>query len=333
MDKNQPLNFDMKVLKPFLEPYTRSNTKKAIIQILNTVIPYFVLWGIMIWSLQFSYWITLGLAVIASLFLVRIFILFHDCGHNSLFPSKKTNQIVGFFLGIIVFTPSEHWWRSHAIHHASSGNLDKRGVGDVMTLTVDEYLSKSKIGKLGYRLLRHPLIMFLLGPIYMFLISHRIPNRSLGKKETRFQIYHNLVLLLVILLLGMLLGWKEYLVIQLPVIWLGGMMGIWLFFLQHQFEGVYWAYSTDWNYVTSALQGASYYELPKWMQWFSGNIGFHHIHHLSPKVPNYYLEECYKNAEIFQSNVKRISFWDGFKSIGLNLIDVKNQQLIRFRDI
>ncbi len=333
MDKNQPLNFDMKVLKPFLEPYTRSNTKKAIIQILNTVIPYFVLWGIMIWSLQFSYWITLGLAVIASLFLVRIFILFHDCGHNSLFPSKKTNQIVGFFLGIIVFTPSEHWWRSHAIHHASSGNLDKRGVGDVMTLTVDEYLSKSKIGKLGYRLLRHPLIMFLLGPIYMFLISHRIPNRSLGKKETRFQIYHNLVLLLVILLLGTLLGWKEYLVIQLPVIWLGGMMGIWLFFLQHQFEGVYWAYSTDWNYVTSALQGASYYELPKWMQWFSGNIGFHHIHHLSPKVPNYYLEECYKNAEIFQSNVKRISFWDGFKSIGLNLIDVKNQQLIRFRDI
>ena len=333
MEKNRSQPIDMKSLKPHLEPYARSNTKKAIIQILNTLIPYFTLWGLMIWSLQFTYWITFGLAIIASLFLVRIFILFHDCGHNSLFPSKKTNQIVGFFLGILVFTPSEHWWRSHAIHHASSGNLDKRGVGDVMTLTVDEYLSKSKIERLAYRLFRHPLVMFLLGPIYMFLISHRIPNPSLGKRETRFQMYHNFVLLLLILVMGTLLGWKEYLIIQLPVIWLGGMIGIWLFFLQHQFEGVYWAYSADWNYVTSALQGASYYELPKWMQWFSGNIGFHHIHHLSPKVPNYFLEDCYKNADIFQSNVKKISFWRGFKSIGLDLIDVQNQQLIRFRDL
>jgi omega-6 fatty acid desaturase (delta-12 desaturase) len=333
MEKNPEQNLDMKTLKPYLKPYTRSNTKKAVIQILDTVVPYFGLWGLMIWSLQFSYWFTLGLAVIAALFLVRIFILFHDCGHNSLFPSKKANQIVGFFLGILVFTPSEHWWRSHAIHHASSGNLDKRGVGDVMTLTVDEYLSKTKIGKLGYRLFRHPLVMFLLGPIYMFLISHRIPNTALGKRETRFQMYHNLVLLLTILLMGLLIGWKVYLVIQLPVIWLAGLIGIWLFFLQHQFEGVYWASNADWNYVSSALQGASYYKLPKWMQWFSGNIGFHHIHHLSPKVPNYYLEDCYNHAEIFQSNVKHISFWDGFKSIGLDLIDVKNQQLIRFRDI
>ena len=167
----------------------------------------------------------------------------------------------------------------------------------------------------------------------MFLISHRIPNAALGKRETRFQMYHNLVLLLTILLMGLLIGWKVYLVIQLPVIWLAGLIGIWLFFLQHQFEGVYWASNADWNYVSSALQGASYYKLPKWMQWFSGNIGFHHIHHLSPKVPNYYLEDCYNHAEIFQSNVKNISFWDGFKSIGLDLIDVKNQQLIRFRDI
>ncbi len=326
-------NPDMKKLKPFLQPYTQASTKKAIIQILNSLIPYFALWGLMIWSLRFSYWITFGLAIITALFLVRIFILFHDCGHNSLFPSTKANKFVGFFLGILVFTPSEQWWRSHAIHHASSGNLDKRGVGDVMTLTVDEYRSKSSLGRLGYRLFRHPLVMFLLGPIYMFLISHRIPHPNLGKKETQFQMYHNLVLLAFILAMGFLVGWRGFLIIQLPVIWLGGMIGIWLFFLQHQFEGVYWEDSQNWDYITSALAGASYYELPKWLQWFSGNIGFHHIHHLSPKVPNYYLEACYKNSDIFQKQVKKISFWEGFKSIGLDLIDTENKRLVRFKDI
>ena len=145
--------------------------------------------------------------------------------------------------------------------------------------------------------------------------------------------YHNLVLLAFILAMGFLVGWRGFLIIQLPVIWLGGMIGIWLFFLQHQFEGVYWEDSQNWDYITSALAGASYYELPKWLQWFSGNIGFHHIHHLSPKVPNYYLEACYKNSDIFQKQVKKISFWKGFKSIGLDLIDTENKRLVRFKDI
>lgn len=333
MNKSQVVNPTMNHLKPFIAPYAKANTKKAVIQILNSVVPYIILWGLMIWSLQYSYWITFGLAILAALFLVRVFILFHDCGHNSLFPSKKYNALVGFFLGVLVFTPYEQWSRTHAIHHASSGNLDKRGIGDVMTLTVEEYLSKPAIVKLGYRLFRHPLVMFILGPIYMFLISHRIPRPILGKKETRFQIYHNLALLALIIIMVLAIGWKEYIIIQLPVIWIAGAVGIWLFFLQHQFEGVYWAESTEWNYVTSALKGASYYELPKWLQWFSGNIGFHHIHHLSPKIPNYYLEACYKNGKIFQEKVKKISFFEGFKSVGLDLIDVKNNRLIRFRDL
>ena len=202
-----------------------------------------------------------------------------------------------------------------------------------MTLTVEEYLSKPAIVKVGYRLFRHPLVMFLIGPIYMFLISHRIPRPNLGKKETRFQIYHNLALLAVIIIMVLAIGWKGYLIIQLLVIWMAGALGIWLFFLQHQFEGVYWAESAEWDYVASALEGASYYELPKWLQWFSGNIGFHHIHHLSPKVPNYYLEECYENAKVFQTHVKKISFWEGFKSVGLDLIDLKNDRLIRFSDL
>jgi omega-6 fatty acid desaturase (delta-12 desaturase) len=333
MEKTQEQYPDMKILKPYLAPYTRASSKKAILQIVNSVLPYLALWGIMIWSLQFSYWITFGLAIIAALFLVRIFILFHDCGHNSLFTSTKTNKVVGFFLGVMVFTPFEQWSKTHAIHHASSGNLDKRGIGDVMTLTVEEYLSKPAIIKVGYRLFRHPAVMFILGPLYMFLISHRIPHPILGKKETRFQIYHNLALLAMIIIMVLAIGWKGYLIIQLPVIWIAGAVGIWLFFLQHQFEGVYWAESADWDYVASALEGASYYELPKWMQWFSGNIGFHHIHHLSPKIPNYYLEACYENAEIFKEKVRKISFWEGFKSVGLDLIDVKNNRLIRFRDL
>jgi len=203
----------------------------------------------------------------------------------------------------------------------------------VMTLTVDEYRSKSAIGKVGYRLFRNPVVMFILGPLYMFLISHRIPHPVFGKKETRFQIYHNLALLVMIVAMGLAIGWKGYLSIQLPVIWIAGGVGIWLFFLQHQFEGVYWAESSEWDYVASALEGASYYELPKWLQWFSGNIGFHHIHHLSPKVPNYYLEECYNNGEVFQKMVKKISFREGFRSVGLDLIDVKNNRLIRFQDL
>jgi omega-6 fatty acid desaturase (delta-12 desaturase) len=333
MEKTQDLNPTMKNLKPLIAPYAKANTKKAIIQILNSVVPYIVLWGLMIWSLQYSYWVTLGLSIPAALFMVRVFILFHDCGHNSLFHSTKTNKDVGFFLGVLVFTPFEQWSKTHAIHHASSGNLDKRGIGDVMTLTVEEYLSKPTIVKIGYRLFRHPVVMFILGPLYMFLISHRIPRPIVGKKETRFQIYHNLALLVMIIIMVLAIGWKGYLSIQLPVLWIAGAVGIWLFFLQHQFEGVYWAESSEWDYVASALEGASYYALPKWMQWFSGNIGFHHIHHLSPKIPNYYLEACYKNGEIFQEKVRKISFLEGFKSVGLDLIDVKNNRLIRFRDL
>jgi len=287
----------------------------------------------MIWSLKFSYLVTLGLALIASIFQIRIFILFHDCGHNSLFPSLKTNRIIGFILGVLVFTPSEQWWRAHAIHHASSGNLDKRGTGDVMTYTIEEYKNKPALARLGYRLFRNPLVMFFLGPVYMFIIANRIPKMKLGRREAMYQLWHNLALASIILVMSLLIGFKSYVIIQLPVIWLSGIMGIWLFFVQHQYEGVYWAHSGEWNYVASALQGASYYKLPKIMQWISGNIGFHHVHHLNPKIPNYNLEACHNNNEVLQKEVKTIEFLEGFKSIGLDLIDDNSGELVRFKDI
>lgn len=323
----------MKELKIFIKPFAKSDNREAIWQLITAVIPYLALWGVMIWTINFSYPLTLLLAILAALFMVRIFILFHDCGHNSLFPSLKWNRSVGFVLGLLTFTPSEQWWRSHAIHHASSGNLDKRGIGDVITWTVDEYVSKPAWARFGYRLFRHPLIMFLLGPIWIFLIANRIPKRGMGKRETIFQWWHNLALFAIILVMSLTIGIKSYLMIQLPIIWLGGLLGIWLFFVQHQYEGVYWQRSDNWDYVASALQGASYYELPKILQWFSGNIGFHHIHHLSPAIPFYNLPGCYQSNSVFQTFAKKIRLIDGFRSIGLDLIDETNGKLIRFSEV
>ena len=323
----------MKSLKDNVKPYAQADTKKAVWQLVNSLVPYFIMWGVMIWSLQYTYWLTIGLAVIASIFQMRIFILFHDCGHNSLFPSLKTNRIIGFFLGVLVFTPSEQWWRAHAIHHATSGNLEKRGTGDVMTYTIEEYKNKPVLARLAYRLFRNPLVMFLLGPVYMFIIANRIPKIKLGRREALFQLWHNLVLASIMVVMSLFIGFKSYVIIQLPIIWISGIIGIWLFFVQHQYEGVYWAHSGEWNYVASALQGASYYKLPKILQWISGNIGFHHVHHLNPKIPNYNLEACHKNSEVLQKEVKTIEFLEGFKSIGLDLIDDKSGELVRFKDI
>ncbi|PKO14709.1 MAG: fatty acid desaturase [Chloroflexi bacterium HGW-Chloroflexi-10] len=323
----------MKILQPILKPYTRSDILKATGQLLNSLVPYVLFYAVMFWSLRFPYWVTLLLSIPAALFMMRTFILFHDCGHNSFFPSHKVNRIVGFFLGVVTFTPSEQWWRTHAIHHATSGNLEKRGVGDVMTWTVSEYREKSKMERLGYRLFRHPLVMFVLGPIWIFIFRNRMATPFVGKRELRFQWLHNLVLASIIVTLGLTVGWKAYLLVQLPIVWIGGFMGIWLFYLQHQYEDVYWANNEDWNYVASALQGASYYKLPRILQWFSGNIGFHHIHHLSPAIPNYQLDHCYYDNEIFQKEVKTITLGQGIRSIGLDLIDESSGKLVRVRDV
>lgn len=311
----------MAELNRILAPYQKSDTRRSILQLANTLIPYFALWALMVWSLSVSYWLTLAISVVAGLFLVRIFIFFHDCGHNSFFPSTRVNRIVGFWLGVLVFTPGEQWWHSHAIHHKTSGNLDKRGYGDVTTLTLEEYIEKEWASRLGYRLFRNPLVMFGLGPIYMFLIMHRLTVPKYGKKQTMSVVWTNLALLAVAAAWSLAIGWEAYLLIQLPVIWIGGAMGIWMFYLQHQFEETYWERDPEWNYVASALLGASFYRLPKLFAWFTGNIGFHHIHHLSPRIPNYYLDKAHENSTLIQKWARQIDFGEEWNVVRMKVWD------------
>lgn len=321
---------EMAVINRELAPFQKSETHRAVRQLISTLIPYFLLWYLMIRSLEVSYALTLALAVIAAGFLVRVFIFYHDCGHNSFFPSTRMNKIVGAWLGVLVFTPGEQWWHSHALHHATSGNLDKRGMGDVFMLTEEEYRNATPWKRLSYRLFRTPLVMFFIGPVFVFLIKQRLPLPLYGAKEIRSVIVNDLGVLAVAVGMSLLIGWKAYLMIQLPVIWLAGMSGIWLFYVQHQFEGGYWKRSGDWNFVASALLGASYYRMPALLDWFSGSIGYHHIHHLSPRVPNYMLKHCHAASPIAQKWARIVSFRESLHTPELKLWNETQERMIGF---
>ena len=289
----------------------------------------------MYWSLSVSWWITLPLAVLASGFLIRIFIIFHDCGHGSFFKSQLANDTVGFIAGVITFTPYYHWRWEHAVHHAGSGDLDKRGTGDIWTMTVQEYLESSRWKRFAYRLARNPIVLFVIAPIFLFLIRQRFPSPGASKRERESVQWMNLAILGMVAGLIWTFGFKSYLLIQLTITGVGGAIGIWMFYVQHQFEGVYWERGEDWDYTAAALQGSSFYKLPKILQWFSGNIGFHHIHHLSPRIPNYNLERCHKADPLFQ-NVPSVTLLSSLKALTFRLWDEPLRQLVgygRLRDI
>ncbi len=310
-------------------PYTQSDLRHSLRQLANSLLPYIALWVAMIYSLRISYWITLALIVPAAGFLVRVFIIFHDCGHGSFFKSREANRRVGFFLGILVYTPSEAWWHAHAIHHATAGNLDRRGMGDVPTLTVEEYQNAGWFKRLSYRVFRFPPVMFLVGPFISFLIGPRIPTATMSRNERTSVYLTDLGLLLLGGLIVLAGGWQAYVLIQLPVMWLAGVVGIWLFYIQHQFEDSYWVNNSQWDYTRAAFEGASYYQLPKVLQWFSGNIGFHHIHHLSPRIPNYLLEKCYRENPFLQ-NAPTFNILTGLKALTVSLYDEKTQKMVSF---
>ncbi|HSV85687.1 MAG TPA: fatty acid desaturase, partial [Levilinea sp.] len=309
----------MREMNRLLATYQKSDDRRSTWQLVTSLVPYAVLWVLMYFSLSVSYGLTLALSLLAAGFLVRIFILFHDCGHNSFFSSTRLNKIAGFWLGVLVFTPSEQWWKAHAIHHATSGNLDRRGSGDVNTWTLEEFVESGWEKQLGYRFFRNPLVMFVLGPIFMFVLMHRLPLPVYGKKETQSVIFANLAIIGLAAAISLLTGFQAYLLIQLPVIWIAGFFGIWLFYVQHQFENNYWERNEKWNYIASALLGASFYRLPKVLDWFSGSIGYHHIHHLSPRIPNYNLAPAHENTPEISEFVRVIPFSKGIRSIHLKV--------------
>ena len=324
--------FDRNAWQKVVAEYQQPDALRSWWQVINSIVPYLVLWALMVLSLRVSYWLTLLLAIPAAGFMVRIFIIFHDCGHGSFFKSKRLNTIVGFITGVLTFTPYHQWRHNHAVHHATVGDLDRRGTGDVWMLTVKEYQALPRWKRLGYRLFRNPLIMFIIGPVSMFVFSQRIPVKNAGKRERNSVWWTNLALLGIILAASLTIGFKTYVLVQLPIITLGAAAGVWLFYVQHQFEGVYWARRERWDYLSAALEGSSYYKLPKVLQWFTGNIGFHHVHHVSARIPNYNLEKCHKaNPQFQQANT--LTLFSSFKTMFLKLWDEDRQRMIGFREL
>lgn len=333
MNQKEIINKQAKLWANFsknVASYQTPDVRRSIWQIINTFVPYVVLWVLIVYSLSISYWLTLPLIVLAAGFLVRLFIIFHDCGHGSFFKSQRANKIIGSFFGILAFTPYNKWHNLHMKHHATVGNLDKRGVGDVWTMTKDEYWSSSKKKRFYYRLYRHPVTMFGIGTLYVFLIQNRLTKKETNRKE-RINIYvTNIVLLLMFVGMSLIIGIIPFLIIQLSILYIAAISGFWLFYLQHQYEDVTWVRNKEWDYRTIALNGSSYVKFPKLLQWFSGNIGFHHIHHINPRIPNYNLPKCFRENSVF-SMVKPVTFLASLRTLRLRLWDEKLQKLVGYR--
>ena len=318
--------------KHIVVKYQQPSRARALWQITNTVGSYALLWYLIYRSLEISWWLTVPLAAFAGVVLVRVFIIFHDCGHGSYFKSPLANDIVGFISGLLTFTPYFHWRWEHSVHHSTAGHLDKRGTGDVYTMTVNEYLESSRWKRFTYQLSRNPIVLFVIAPLFLFVIRQRFPSPKADQRERNSVHWMNLAIFAMAVGLSAIFGIKEYVAIQLIIMMVAGGVGIWMFYVQHQFEEAYWERGGEWDYTAAALQGSSFYKLPKILQWFSGNIGFHHIHHLSPKIPNYNLERCHKANPIFQQ-VKPITLFSSLKSASLRLWDEQEKKLVGYRHL
>jgi acyl-lipid omega-6 desaturase (Delta-12 desaturase) len=299
-------------------------------QMINSFLPYALLWVAMDRALVVSYWLMLPLAILAAGFLARIFIIFHDCGHGSFFESKRANHATGALAGVLLLTPYRHWRWQHALHHGTAGDLDRRGSGDIWTLTVQEYLRSTRWRRLAYRLARNPIVLFAIAPLYVFVVHHRFAASKAPTRERQSVHRTNWALLGIALVMSALIGFKAFLLIQLTVSAFAGALGLWLFYVQHQFEGAFWARSKDWTYTAAALQGSSFYKLPRILQWFTGNIGFHHIHHLSPRIPNYHLQQCHE-ADPFFKTIKPVTLLASLKFLTFRLWDEQRKVFVGFR--
>jgi omega-6 fatty acid desaturase (delta-12 desaturase) len=314
-----------------LEPYAQPRIGRSVVDVLTSLVPYVALFVAMYFALDASYWLTLALSIPAAGFALRSYIVFHDCAHGSFLPSKRANAWLGKTTGLMLFHAFYPWRHSHAVHHASAGDLDRRGVGDLPTMTVAEYRSSSLGKRIGYRLFRNPMIMFTLGPIFSMVVQPRLWSSDMRPRIKRSVIYTNIAVAAMVAVLCFVMGPVEYLLVQAPILFLAGGMGVWLFYVQHQFEDVYWENTDSWSYAEAALQGSSYLKLPKVLQFFTGNIGLHHVHHLSARIPNYNLQRAHDENPVFH-DVPTLTLWDGLKTTRLKLIDEESGRLVTWRE-
>jgi acyl-lipid omega-6 desaturase (Delta-12 desaturase) len=317
-----------------LASYKQPVLWRSVVQLASTALLLGVLWLAMLWSLDVGYWLTLLLALPASLMLVRLFMLQHDCGHGSYFRSRRANNLIGSVLGVFTLVPYAYWRHTHALHHAGSGNLDARGLGDIDTLTVREYLSLPPMKRLLYRLYRHPLVLLVVGPTWQFVLKHRLPlDMPRGwKREALGVQLSNLGLVSVVALMWMTVGIERFLLVQLPITLLAGSIGVYLFYVQHQFEDTYWRYREAWDYFAAGLEGASHLVMPKPLQWATASIGLHHIHHVAARIPNYHLQRCYDTHPELQ-RVTKLTLLGSVKTLWFTLWDEDERRLVGFREL
>ncbi len=317
-----------------LARYRDPSTRRSVYELLVTLVPFVLLWVLAWVALEVSPWLSLALAVLNGCFLVRIFIIQHDCGHASYFHNRTVSDWVGRALGVLTLTPYDVWKRTHAIHHAQHGNLGRRGIGDVLTLTVEEYRSRSWWGRLLYRLYRHPIVLFVLGPSYMFILQNRLPL-GLMRSGWRYWVSAmgtNAFIAILLSLMVWLGGLMPLLLIYIPTSVIAATIGVWLFYIQHQFEETHWSNEPEWQLHDAALEGSSHYQLPAPLQWFSGNIGIHHVHHLYSRIPFYRLTEVLRDHAAL-AQAQKLTIRESLACIKLKLWDEKTQRLVSFREV
>jgi len=312
-----------------LSAYAQPRIGRGLLDIATSAGAYLALCFAMYLMLPVSPWLVVALVVPTAGFLVRVFVVFHDCVHGSLLPSKRTNTWAGTVLGLLVLTPFLPWRHEHLGHHATAGDLDRRGVGDVETLTVAEYQARSWGGRLAYRLFRNPLVMFGLGPVFAMIVQPRLVARGTPSRLRNSVLATNAALVVIVAALCWLIGWEDFLIVWAPAGLLAGSVGIWLFYVQHQFEDAYWQRRGEWSYAEAALRGSSYLKLPKLLQFFTGNIGLHHVHHLNPRIPNYNLQRAHDASAIF-AGVPTVSVRGGLRAVKFKLWDEDAGQLVTF---
>ncbi len=317
-----------------LAPFVGPDTRRSVTQLLTSAVPFFALWTLSYQALAVSYWLTLVLSVPTAGFLMRLFMIQHDCGHGSFFHSRRARDTVGFWIGVLTLTPYAYWRKTHAYHHAHSGDLDLRGFGDIDTLTVSEYLSLPRHRRFAYRVYRHPLILFGIGAVLHFVIVHRFPWTTPRNwtEAWRSVWLTNLALVALVSALALTIGLKSFILVHAPVLVVTCSLGVWLFYVQHQFENTYWHRHENWDYYDAALEGSSLLLLPSPLQWLTANIGIHHVHHLSARIPNYKLEEAMWAVPELQ-NPTRIRIGDTLELVTRTLWDESEERLVRFRDV